>query len=72
MNLEDYRITCGWSKNEMARQASMDFNTLNRALNGENVSLGTADKIAAAISRKLGRSIPWQTIEGLNANVKSL
>jgi transcriptional regulator with XRE-family HTH domain len=66
MTLEDYRILCGWSKNEMARQASMDFNTLNRAMNGERVSIGTADKLAIAISRKLGRSIRPSDIEGLN------
>jgi transcriptional regulator with XRE-family HTH domain len=65
MTLEDYRILCGWSKNEMARQASMDFNTLNRAINGERVSIATADKLATAISRKLGRSIRPSDIEGL-------
>lgn len=65
MTLDELRIECGWSKLEMARQAHMDFNTLNRAINGEYVSFGTADKIATAISQKLGRSIPWQTIEGL-------
>jgi hypothetical protein len=69
MNLEEYRIACGWSKHAMAREAKMDFNTLNRAINGEHVSLGTADKIATAISQKLGRSVPWQQIEGLNVKV---
>ena len=68
MNLEEYRIRCGWSKNEMARQASMDLNTLNRAINGVHVSLGTADKLATAISRKLGRTIRIRDIQGLNAS----
>jgi transcriptional regulator with XRE-family HTH domain len=65
-NLEDYRLECGWSKNEMARQASMDLNTLNRALNGVHVSLATGDKLATAISRKLGRIIRIRDIDGLN------
>jgi len=65
-NLEDYRLECGWSKNEMARESKLDFNTLNRAMTGGLVSIGTASKIATAISKKLGRSIPWQQIEGLN------
>jgi plasmid maintenance system antidote protein VapI len=67
--LEEFRHECGWSKNEMARQTSMDFNTLNRAINGEQVSMGTADKIATAISRKLGRTIRIRDIEGLNVKM---
>jgi DNA-binding XRE family transcriptional regulator len=69
MTLEDYRIECAWSKNEMARHANMDITTLNRAMNGENVSIATAGKLARAISQKLGRSIPWQQIEGLNVKL---
>jgi len=64
--LEDYRLECDWSRSEMARQASMDYITLNRALNGETISSRSAEKIARAISRKLDRSIHWQQIEGLN------
>jgi transcriptional regulator with XRE-family HTH domain len=66
MTLDEFRLECGWSKNEMARQASMDFNTLNRAINGEYVSMATADKLAIAISRKLGRPIRIKDIDGLN------
>lgn len=69
MTLEDYRIECGWSKNEMARQSGMDFNTLNRAMNGETVSIGTADKLARAISKRIGRNIRFQEIDGLNVKV---
>lgn len=68
-NLEGYRMECAWSKNEMAREAKMDINTLNRAMNGENISIATAGKLSRAISQRLGRSIPWQQIEGLNVNV---
>ena len=66
MTLEDYRAQFGWSKAEMARQARVDINTLNKALDGEAVSVNSANKIARAISRELGRTIRAQDIEGLN------
>ena len=69
MTLEDFRIQCSWSKNQMAREAKIDINTLNRALNGESISLATADKLATAISKKLGRSMHWKEIKGLNVNM---
>jgi transcriptional regulator with XRE-family HTH domain len=67
--LEDYRIQCTWSKNEMARQSGMDLNTLNRALSGKSISINTAGKLARAISKKLGQTITFQQIEGLKVNV---
>ena len=69
MNLEEYRIECGWSKNEMARQAGIDSNTLGRASNGVSISIATADKLARAISKRLGRTIRFRDIEGLNVNL---
>jgi len=66
MKLDDYRIKCRWSKAEMARQARIDTNTLNRAINGIPVSSDTARKLASAISEGLGRSISVEEIEGLN------
>ena len=66
MTLEDYRISCRWSKAEMARQAGIDASTLNRAMRGIPVSLDTAKKLASAISERLGRSITWQQLERLN------
>jgi len=65
MTLDDYRIECRWSKHEMARQANIDVNTLNRAINGIPVSLNTARKLASAVSGKLGCSINYQDFEGL-------
>ena len=65
MTLEEYRLLCGWSKNEMARQAKMDFNTLQKAMNGEAVSINTANKLARALSAELGRPIRIPDIEGL-------
>jgi len=66
MTLDDYRIECDWSRSEMAREAKMDYLTLNRAITGETIANRSAEKLAHAISRKLGRSIHWQQIEGLN------
>lgn len=66
MTLEDYRIKCRWSKNELARQARIDINTLNRAMRGIPVSLDTAKKLASAISECLGDSINYQDIEDIN------
>jgi transcriptional regulator with XRE-family HTH domain len=66
--LEDYRLRCGWSRNQMAREANIDGNTLLKAFRGQSISIATADKIATAISRKLGHSIQWQDIKGLNVN----
>ena len=66
MTLDDYRIKCRWSKAELARQARIDTNTLNRAINGIPVSSDTARKLASAISEGLGRSISVEDIEGLN------
>jgi transcriptional regulator with XRE-family HTH domain len=69
MNLDGYRIACGWSKKEMARRTDMDFNTLQKALNGESIAMKTANKLASAISKELGRTIHFQDIEGLNVRL---
>lgn len=66
MTLDDYRQECDWSKNEMARQAGIDFTTLQRAITGETIAVRSAEKLARAISKKLGRSIHYKDIEGLN------
>ena len=65
MDLEQYRIRCGWSQNQMARQAGVDASTVGKALKGQSISITTADKLATAISQKLGRSIHFSEIEGL-------
>ena len=66
MTLEDYRLECDWSKNEMCRQASLDFTTLQRALSGETITSRSAEKLARAISKRLGRTVRIADIEGLN------
>jgi DNA-binding XRE family transcriptional regulator len=69
MTLDEYRIECDWSRKEMARQAGMDYVTLNKAITGETITSRTAEKLANAISKKLGRSVHWQEIKGLKVKV---
>ncbi len=64
--LENLRLECQWSKNELARQSGLDFGTTNKAINGRPVSLNTANKLAHALTKGLGRTIRIQDIEGLN------
>jgi transcriptional regulator with XRE-family HTH domain len=66
MTLEDLRLESGLSKRELARQSGLDFNTVQRAVTGEVISLNTAGKIARALSKALNRNIRYQDIEGLN------
>lgn len=66
MNLENLRIECGMSKLELAREAKVDFNTLQRAISGETITLNSAAKIARAISQRLGRQVHFRDIDGLN------
>jgi len=65
MTLEELRLECGWTRNELARRANVDFNTVNKALTGNTISISTAYKIASAISQRLGRTIRFQDIENL-------
>ena len=69
MTLEDYRLQCGWSRNELARQAGTDGGTVLKALKGHLITIATAHKLATAISKALGRPIQWQEIEGLNVKI---
>jgi hypothetical protein len=66
MTLEEMRLECGLSKLELAREARVDFNTLQRAITGEVITLNSASRIARAISQKLGRTVRYQDIDGLN------
>ena len=66
MTLEDYRLECQWSKNELARQSGLDFGTTNKAINGGSISKNTANKLAHALSRALGKTIRIRDIQGLN------
>ena len=66
MTLEDLRLESELSKRELARQSDVDFNTVQREITGEVISLNSANKIARALSRVLNRNIRYQDIEGLN------
>ena len=66
--LEEYRRQCGWSLTKLAREAEVDINTVRNALAGRSISATTAGKLADAISEKLGRRIPADSIEELNVN----
>jgi len=69
MTLEDYRRLCGWSRNELARQAGTDSGTVGKALRGQLISITTAHKLALAISKALDRSVQWQEIDGLKVKL---
>lgn len=69
MTLEEYRQRFGWSIGEMARLANIDYGTMKRALDGEGVSARTARSLARMLSKETGRTIQWNEIQGLNANV---
>src|SRR5438132_596751 len=69
MTLDQYRKECGWSISEMARQANLDYNTVDKALKGKAVSGRTAFAIAQAISERLGQTVRYTDIEKLKVNV---
>jgi predicted transcriptional regulator len=66
MTLDELRLECGLSKLELARQAGIDFSTLQRAITGVPVLVNTASRIARAISKALGKTVRYQDIDGLN------
>ncbi len=55
MTIDDYRITFGWSKRCMAKQAGIDIHTLSRAISGLPIYRAKAGLIAEAINRELQR-----------------
>jgi transcriptional regulator with XRE-family HTH domain len=69
MTLDEYRIECQWTQAELARRSRVDVNTIRRALAGDMVSANTANKIAVAFSKELGRTIRANQIEGLKFNL---
>ena len=66
MTLEEYRLQCRWSINQLARKSELDFTTTKKALTGGSISHNTANKLASAISEGLGRPIRIEDITGLN------
>ena len=66
MTLEEYRLQCRWSINQLARKAELDFTTTKKALTGVSISRNTANKLAQALTEGLGRPVHIEDIEGLN------
>lgn len=66
MTLTEYRDNLGWSRAELAREAKLDYQTVTKAENGEQITGRSARAIADALSRGLGRTIRFQDIDGLN------
>ena len=66
MTIEDYRVKLGWSKAQLAREASVGVRTISDAIKGKSIYKATAGKIANAISRGVGHEVTYKDIEGLN------
>ena len=66
MTLDDYRQYLGWSWGKLAREADLDKDTVLRANRRESIRGDTANRLARAISRGLGKTIHFSEIEGLN------
>ena len=71
MTLDQYREACGWSKSELSRASGISIRSVQRAILGETITSNTANKLALAVSKQLGRSIRYQDIEGLNITANS-
>ena len=52
--IEDYRLQCGWSKNEMARKANMDFNTLQKVFKIRNCKILVYEYGRGVVDRQVG------------------
>jgi hypothetical protein len=55
MTIEDYRIEFGWSKSKLCKEADIEMNTLQRAIDGNPIFRATAGKIVGAINTELAR-----------------
>jgi hypothetical protein len=69
MKVEDYRIEFGWSKTKLCKEAGIDMNTYQRAIDEQPIFRATAGKIAGAINSELKRrgepTIRYTDLEGL-------
>ncbi len=69
MTIEDYRIEFGWSKSKLCKEADIEMNTLQRAIDGNPIFRATAGKIVGAINQELARRgrppIRYTDLEGL-------
>jgi hypothetical protein len=69
MTIEDYRIEFGWSKSKLCKEADIEMNTLQRAIDGNPIFRATAGKIVGAINKELTRqnrpTIRYTDLDGL-------
>ena len=69
MTIEDYRIEFGWSKSKLCKEAGIEMNTLQRAIDGSPIFRATAGKIVGAINQELVRrgrtTIRYTDLEGV-------
>ena len=69
MTIEDYRIEFGWSKSKLCKEAGIEMNTLQRAIDGNPIFRATAGKIVGAINKELTRqnrpTIRYTDLDGL-------
>ncbi len=65
MTLDDYRIKCQWSRNELARKAGINYSTLNRVFHGQSISMQSASKLVTAISDRLGFKVEITDVSDL-------
>jgi hypothetical protein len=69
MTIEDYRIEFGWSKSKLCKEADIEMNTLQRAIDGSPVFRATAGKIVGALNEELARrgrpTIRYTDLEGV-------
>jgi transcriptional regulator with XRE-family HTH domain len=66
MTLTEYRENLGWSRAELAREAKLDYQTVTKAENGEQITGRSARAIADALSKALGTNVKFQDIDGLS------
>lgn len=64
--IEDLRKDARWNRARLAREANVSYVTVVNAETGQPVQLITVEKIAAALSGGLGRSISVRDLEHVN------
>lgn len=69
MTIIEYRRRLGWSQRELARQSSLDYNSVRKAEQGLPVAGRTALAIANAFSAALGERVLVEDITGINVSL---
>jgi DNA-binding XRE family transcriptional regulator len=64
--IEALRKEARWNRTKLAREADLNYLTVVNAETGKPVQLITVEKIAAALSSGLGRSVSVRELEQVN------